>query len=77
MGEYKSQTEAVLEHLKKHKTITSMESFRLYGVTRLSDVIFRLRKKGYKISNKDCNCKNRFGTNSQFVTYKMEDANVN
>lgn len=76
MGEYKSQTQAVLEHLKKHKTITSMQSYSLYGVTRLSDVIFRLRKKGYVISNKDCSCKNRFGTKSQFVTYRLEEANV-
>lgn len=47
--EYKSQTEAVLAHLKKHGSITSMEAIRFYGVTRLSAVIYNLRRDGYTI----------------------------
>lgn len=44
-----SQEDIVLNHLRKHKSITSMTAFRLYEITRLSAKIFTLREKGYKI----------------------------
>ena len=44
-----SQESKVLEHLKKYKSITSMDAFRLYEITRLSAVVFDLRKHGHKI----------------------------
>lgn len=47
-----TQKEMVLNHLKKHGAITSWEAIMEYGITRLSDVIFRLRKDGYKIITK-------------------------
>ena len=39
----------LLNHFAKYKTITSMEAFDLYGMTRLSAVIYQLREKGYEI----------------------------
>lgn len=39
----KLQKEIVLEHLKKRKSITSWEAISLYRITRLADVIFKLR----------------------------------
>ena len=41
--------QVILEHLRKYKTITSMEAFEMYGFTRLSATIFTLRKSGVKI----------------------------
>lgn len=41
----------VLEYLKSGNTITSMEAFRLFNVTRLSAIIFCLRKRGYTIAS--------------------------
>ena len=46
-----NQTEAVLAHLQKHKSITSWEAIQEYGATRLSDIIYRLRDRGYDIQN--------------------------
>ena len=40
-----TKTAKVLEHLKKFKTITSWEAIQLYKATRLSAIIFNLRKK--------------------------------
>lgn len=40
----------VLEYLKAGHTITSMDAFRMFNATRLSDVIFKLRRKGYDIA---------------------------
>ena len=44
-----TQEDEVLNHLKKHGSITSMTAFRLYDITRLSAKIFTLRKRGYEI----------------------------
>lgn len=44
-----SQKEQILKHFKKRKTITSMEAFEKYRITRLSDIIFCLRKSGHDI----------------------------
>ena len=41
--------QVLLEHFAKYKTITSMDAFDLYGMTRLSAVIYELREKGYEI----------------------------
>lgn len=35
----------VLEHLKNNEGITSMESFELYGATRLSAIIFLFKTR--------------------------------
>lgn len=44
-----SQIQKVLEYMEAGHTITSMDAFRMFYVTRLSDIIFRLRKLGHRI----------------------------
>ena len=44
-----SQNKMVLEHIAKHKTITTHEAYELYGITRLPSRIYDLREMGYKI----------------------------
>jgi hypothetical protein len=39
----KAQKEQILEYLKKWKSITSWEAITKYRITRLADVIFKLR----------------------------------
>jgi hypothetical protein len=43
-----SKSNQVLMHLQK-KPITSWEAIMKYRVTRLADVIFKLKKKGHNI----------------------------
>jgi hypothetical protein len=43
-----SKSNQVLMHLQK-KPITSWEAITKYRVTRLADVIFKLKKKGHNI----------------------------
>lgn len=45
-----SQRQKVLEWLKAGKTITSFEAFTNFHATRLSAIIFDLRKRGYHIT---------------------------
>ena len=67
--EVKNQKTSVLFHLSK-KPITSMEAIDKYGATRLSAIIFGLRKEGYNISSIPQKVTNRFGTNVNIVRYK-------
>ena len=66
---YKSQTEAVLEHLKKHGSITSIQAIRKYGATRLSAIIYKLRHRGYQITTEALVVKTRYGHKSRPAKY--------
>lgn len=52
-----SKTQKILKYLERQKTITSLEAFRKFNVTRLSAIIYNLRKRGYKITT-ETKCKN-------------------
>ena len=52
-----TQNEMILHHIKTHGSITTIEAFTLYGITRLSGRIWELRKnhkiEGVKETNKN------------------------
>ena len=64
-----TQQNEVLKHLKKHRSLTSKEAFELFGATRLSDVIFKLRAKGYDIRTTMIESKTRYGTPTAYAKY--------
>jgi hypothetical protein len=68
-SEVKSQSDAILWHLKKYGSITSYEAIREYGATRLSAIIFNHRKEGYDISSMPLTKKTRFGRNTTIAKY--------
>jgi hypothetical protein len=61
----KIQTQQVLEHLRKWKSITSWEAIKAYRITRLASVIFDLREKYEIVSLQE-----RKG-NKKFVRYVL------
>lgn len=67
----RGNTGRVLKYLQENDSISSMEAFELFGATRLSAIIFKLRKYGYNIINQDCKSKNRYGEKVHFVRYKL------
>ena len=67
-----TQVDRVLRHLKDHKGITTYEAFREYGITRLSDKIYRLRKKGFMVINETVYARNRYKEPVKFVRYHLE-----
>ena len=71
MEKKKSQVEKVLIHLIKFGTITSWEAIQTYRITRLSDKIYLLRKKGINISTIDSSNINQEGIKTEFATYKL------
>ena len=46
-----TKTSKVLSHLQKYGHITSWDAITLYNATRLSAIIFNLKKEGYIIKS--------------------------
>lgn len=59
----------VLKHLREKGSITSIQAFELYGATRLSGIIFDLKKEGYNIKTKDTDAVDRYGNKCTFANY--------
>ena len=70
--ETESQNRIILTHLIKHKSITSMDAFELYGVTRLSARIYNLREQGHKIGLVWEESVNRYGRPVRYGRYFIE-----
>lgn len=64
-----TKTALVLEHLETFGTITSWQAIQEYGATRLSAIIFNLRKHGYDIDTKTELTKDRNGNVCQYAKY--------
>lgn len=71
-----NKTNAVQLHLLEKGQITSWEAIKLYGATRLSAIIFRLRhNRGMNIRNERVYFTDRYGTPSHYDIYIYEDFN--
>jgi hypothetical protein len=67
------QTERLQEHLSMHKTITPLEAWTKLGIYRLSDTVFRLRKKGLAIETNLIDVENQFGETCHVAQYTLVD----
>lgn len=67
-----TKKDMILNHLKKHKTITPKEAYFEYGSMRLGAVIFELRKK-HKIKTNLIDVTGKYG-NSTVAQYIYEGA---
>jgi len=67
-----NKSQLVKEHLLKHGSITSWEAINLYGETRLSDVILRLRQKGYDIRTIMVEFTDRYGNKGKYANYVLK-----
>lgn len=73
-----NQTLAIKNHLEKKGFITSMQAFELYGVTRLSAIIYVLRNKyGMDIDTQYNYGMNRYGNNIHYGVYTLKDGKRN
>lgn len=68
----RGKTQKVLNHLQTKGSITTLDAFILFKATRLSAIIFNLRKYGYAIKSvpEVYTCED--GTKSYFVRYVYE-----
>lgn len=66
------QQKQILDYLKTHKEgISSQQAISLYGITRLSDVVFKLRGKGIGISTMMVDGVNRYGRKTRYGVYRL------
>lgn len=65
------QETIVLNHLKEHGTITSWEAITKYHITRLSEMIRRLRAKGHNITTERV-YKEKDGETVMYGIYKLK-----
>lgn len=70
-----TQRNEVLNYLKEHKTITSLEAIERFGATRLADIIYNFRKRGHLIETIDCAGKTRYGDTCVYAKYKYIEFN--
>lgn len=70
----KTQTDAVLEWLQTGAGITSLDAFKELGATRLSAIIFNLRRQGYDIEAENVRVRNRFGNTVTVAKYYLKDS---
>ncbi len=68
-----TQTEVVTDYLQRHKTLGSSTAIYELGIHRLSDIIFRLRKRGMNIETETHQVKNRYGGISRPAIYVLRD----
>lgn len=68
----KTQWQDVLDHLNKYGSISSMEAWSKFHITRLAAVIWTLRRRGYNIVTEDCTGRNEYGVYT-YANYRLED----
>lgn len=66
-----TQRAAVLNYLRDKGSITSMEAYTELGATRLSAIIYDLKKIGFNISSVTKTVKTRYGK-TNITEYRME-----
>lgn len=66
-----NQMTAIKNHLTRRKTITSMQAIELYGCTRLSAKIYKLRNAGWVIDSIPMVGNTRYGDTCQYVKYRL------
>lgn len=72
MKNLRGNTNRVYQYLKTHKGITSVQAFELFGATRLSAIIYNLRKYGCIIDSSSKEGKNRYDEPVRFVEYQLK-----
>lgn len=72
-----TKTQAVLQWLQTGSSISSMEAIQSFGATRLSAIIFNLRKKGYNIDAVTCEGTDKFGNPMRFARYYLRKSDGN
>ena len=75
MGRLNTKHFQVKNHLMKIGTIDSWTAIELYGATRLSAIIFNLRKEGMDIESIPCTSYDRNSEICNYTTYKLAQEN--
>ena len=67
-----TQCEKVIEYMKKHGSITTIEAFTELGIARLASRIHDLCAAGYEIEKKSISVENRYGEKVHCTKYSLK-----
>jgi len=70
-----TKTQQVKDHLVKNKSITSWQAITLYKATRLSAIIFNLKKIGWLFDTKSILSKDENGNPVTYAKYTLISSN--
>jgi hypothetical protein len=70
-----SKQTLVFKHLLDGKSITSWEAIEKYGATRLSAIIFNLKKNGIDVQDEWVEEYDRYGNRTRFKRYFLANKN--
>lgn len=63
----------LLDYLREHETITSLEATLQLHNTRISATVFSLRQKGYNIATEITKGINSYGDKVEYARYRLLD----
>lgn len=66
-----TQQERLIKHFKKNKTIDPLRAWTKLGIYRLSDCVYQLRKKGFKIETQKITVINKFKEDCIVANYRI------
>lgn len=66
-----TQKEMVLQYIQDFGSITSLDAFREFGITRLADVVYKLKNDGHDITTTMETSKNRYGKAVHYGRYSI------
>lgn len=69
MTDKMTKTKQIKAHLRTHGYISTWTAIEEYGATRLSAIIFELRKSGWNIETEDVTTKDRNGNTCTYANY--------
>lgn len=65
-----TQAQKIINHIKEHGSITTMDAFGM-GITRLASRVYEMKKQGIEFETIPDAAKNRDGETVHFVRYKL------
>lgn len=68
------QTEKIARHLETYGSITSLEAMQECGIMRLASRISDLKRAGIPIKTEMVSGKNRFGENTSYAKYWLDES---
>lgn len=68
-----SQKKKILDYMRSHGSITTMEAFSVLRVTRLASRIWDLKKDGHNIVKTMVKGKNSEGETTDYASYSIKE----
>lgn len=66
-----TKKELVSSHLAMYGSITSLDAIRMYNATRLSAIIFELKKDGKRFDTKKVKIADKYGNSAWYAQYNL------